>query len=171
MDSDLVAFLKQTDPTLIMPFEKFAKGDYPNGRHNLYIVWRGKRALYVGISRSGIWDRWFARGGQAHMFFAQKYSGTLDGGQWCGLSTIGRVIAKNIPVSFGWKVELRHIPTLFGFELTDAEEKLIHELRPLFNVVHRQPLTEKENRLANKLEYGEAVYIANAGTASLRKDA
>lgn len=33
----------QQEPPLVLTFGKFAEGDYPDGEHNLYIVWRGKQ--------------------------------------------------------------------------------------------------------------------------------
>ena len=44
--------------TITIAFEDFMK----NGskyNHNLYIVWYGDKALYVGIGKDGAWNRWF----------------------------------------------------------------------------------------------------------------
>jgi hypothetical protein len=142
-------------PNLIMTFERFLKYD-DEGYYNLYIVWRGKQALYVGISKQNISMRWFYRGGQSHMRYVQRYSGTLEGGSWVGLSTIGQVIQNNFPKSLKWKIELREYST-FSWDrnekLDAAEQRLIHELRPLFNATYRQDLSEKEQRLLYKLLY------------------
>lgn len=127
-------------PPVIMPFSKFAKGDYPDLDHNLYIVWRGKKALYIGISRGCIWDRWFDRNGR-HI--------AIDGaGNWHAeySSPIGRAIIRNRPASLRWKIELRQCDNL-----TKAELELIKELRPIFNATYRPALTDKEKHLYKKL--------------------
>src|SRR5690242_17625568 len=109
LDVKLPTFKQQ--PAIVVPFSQFLKDDRRDSRHNLYIIWRGKQALYVGIAHDHIWARWFNRGGQSHMYFVQKYSGTREGGSWAGLSTIGKVIERNFPKSLKWKVELRHYNT------------------------------------------------------------
>ena len=149
---------EKLDTPLKMRFGTFLDGKYQEGKHNLYIIWKGKQALYVGIAKDNIWIRWF-NAGYSHMYFAQKYSGTREGGTWVGSSTIGRVIQKNFPKSLKWIVELRHYST-FGWtdneKLEAAEQRLIRELRPLFNVTYRSALTEQEARLAERLEYGHS---------------
>jgi hypothetical protein len=149
--------LIEENPPLVMSFGKFAKGGFEQGHRNLYLVWRGKQVLYVGIGKSGIWNRWFGRGGQSHMYFAQKYSGTLEGGQWVGLSPIGRVIVHNQPASMRWKIEMRYIP--FRQDLQTEERKLIHELHPLFNTTYLLPLTPKEQKIYEQLTKKELADI------------
>lgn len=144
------------EPTISMTFAQFLEDDKRVGRHNLYIIWRGKQALYVGIARDHIWGRWFARGGQSHMYFSQKYSGTREGGTWRGFTPIGIVIQRNFPKSLKWKVEQRHYNTFSWCteeRLETAERRLIQELRPLFNTTYRPSFTHKENELIRKLEH------------------
>jgi len=148
----------QLETPLILTFDKFAKGDYDEGERNLYIVWRRQQCLYVGVSRANIWNRWFSRGIQSHIFNV--------GGHWRVdySSTMGRVIIRNLPASLSWKIELRHITQ----DLREAEEKLIYQLRPLFNTMHGPAKTQREIRLSNLLEYGESAHIANMGTAKVK---
>jgi len=127
---------------LILPFGKFAKGDYEESQRNLYIVWRGKQCLYVGVSQDDIWIRWFHRH-RCHI----EIEGDEEHETWCGVTTIGKVITGNRPASLQWKIELRHIPSIYDGKLAKAERDLIHELQPLFNVTHRRALNRKENRL------------------------
>ena len=141
----------EENPPLTLSFGKFIKGDYQLGHRNLYIVWRGKQALYIGISRTDIWGRWFGRGGQSHMYFSQKYSGTLEGGRWQGLSPIGIVIVNNQPASMRWRIELRYVPFMDRWDLEEEEKKLIHEIHPLFNSAHLPELTKKEVRIYRRL--------------------
>lgn len=146
----------KADPLLIMNFETFLSGNYAHGKHNLYTVWYRRQALYVGIARDNIWNRWFSRGGQSHMYFVQKHSGTREGGRWAGITPVGRVIAINLPKSLKWKVELRHCNTFSWCNdelLEDAERRLIREFHPLFNTTYRSPLTEKESRLIERLTH------------------
>jgi hypothetical protein len=145
---------------LTLTFDQFLRQKYQADRHNLYIVRTGKQALYVGISRSDVWGRWFAGGEKSHMYFAQKYSGTREGGRWLGHSSIGQVVEFNFPRSLKWKVELRHYSTFSwtnNEKLEEAERRLIRELRPLFNEIYRGSLTEKEIQLAERLRYGRSL--------------
>ena len=121
-----------------MTLEKFHK-DY-DGDHNLYIVWCNHHALYVGISRVGIWNRWFASGSQ-HMF--------IDGDRWIGLSLIGHAISRNQPESLQWIIELRDYVT---DNLLWIERDLIIELKPLYNSHHSQGLTDEKFDLKMRLD-------------------
>ena len=127
------------DDPLILPFKKFAKGDYDEGDRNLYIVWRGKKCLYVGISKYDIWVRWFHRN-HSHI---EVEADTI----WHGHSPIGQAITRNLPSSYRWKIELRYVPE----DLEAEERKLIRQLRPLFNIVYRNKLSPAENRLSRTL--------------------
>ena len=131
------------DLPLILPFKKFARCEYDEGERNLYIVWRGKKCLYVGISNYDIWIRWFHRN-NCHV---EMESDTV----WNGHTPIGRAIVKNLPASLRWKIELRYAENL------DAEERqLIRELRPLFNIIFRGKPGKAEVRLSKAL-LGETI--------------
>ena len=129
--------------SLTLTFGEFAKGNYEEGERNLYIIWRGKQCLYIGVSIDDIWIRWFHRN--------NRHISIVNDDAWLGSSPIGRVIVYNLPKSLRWKIELREIPLTETADLQKAEKQLIRELRPLFNITHRQPLTPKENRLAKRL--------------------
>ena len=133
--------MSKENPPRIMTFQQFHKRRL-GGLYNLYIIWRGKQALYVGISRQNIWGRWFSRGGQEHIF--------NSGGQWHAdfSSPIGKAIIHNRPASLRWKIELRYTPSR---SLAAEEQELIQELRPLFNTIYRPSLTSKELKLYNML--------------------
>jgi hypothetical protein len=143
----------QPQPTITTTFSKFLENKHGERGHNLYIIWHGRQALYVGIARQHIWSRWFNER-KSHMRFIQKYSGTREGGKWIGESPIGEVIANNFPKSLKWKVELRHYTTQSfnpdNLELT--EKRLIHDLQPLFNTTyHTSPLTIQQKKLLERL--------------------
>jgi hypothetical protein len=142
---------KKPPPALILTFAEFYEGDYHG---NLYIVWRGSQALYVGITRDHVWNRWF--GNRGHI-------SNIDGNwraDYCG-SEIGKVIVKNRPESLGWKIELRNIP--YPMDLESEERRLIHELRPLCNRTHVQQLTKEEMDLWKSLtRYDEEIDLKNA---------
>lgn len=146
-----------TEYSLIMPFWKFAQGDYDDKPCNLYIVWRGKQALYVGISRDNIWNRWFL-GSRSHMilFTPTDNTGKQTGPViWRGCSLIGQAIADNLPASKFWMIELRRVsePEKFSFgnHLKDTERELIRDLHPLFNTIGQPDLSEKELKLFRRL--------------------
>jgi hypothetical protein len=138
-------------PPLSLFFSQFLEANYKRDRHNLYIIWKGKQALYVGISKTDIWGRWFS-GSYGHMMFIHQTK------RWIGNSSIGSVIERNFPKSLKWKVELRRYST---FSWTDneklemAEQRLIRELRPLFNSTYRSSLTDKENELIERLTHAQ----------------
>lgn len=141
--ADLFPTSETAEPPLILTFKRFMSGNYEEGNRNLYIVWRGRRALYVGISAASIYNRWFDMPGRHY-----------------GYSNIGRVIVRNRPASMQWKIELRHITT----DLRRAEDKLIYELSPLYNTMgRRNGMTPQDTRLYNRLLFGSAVVIANEG--------
>lgn len=134
--------------TLTMTFERFFNADYDEGECNLYIVWRNEQALYVGISESNIWNRWFGNLSPHILINA--------GGHWRGdySSPIGAAVVCNRPASMQWIIELRYVPTVYTIPRWDVkreEGKLIRELRPLFNITHRERLTDDEYALYCKL--------------------
>jgi hypothetical protein len=122
----------QQEPPQVMTFGEFMTGDYEHGAHNLYIVWRDRQALYIGIANCGIYNRWFTSP-SCHMEARTK---------------IAQVIERNRPASMGWVIELRHITG----NLEKAERELIRTLRPLFNGTHRAPPTREEIQLTHTLE-------------------
>jgi hypothetical protein len=121
----------------VLSFGEFSKGDYEAGTRNLYIVWRDRQALYIGISTRGIYNRWFTAPG-CHM-----EAGT----------TIAQVIERNRPASMGWVIELRRV---IG-DLRKEESRLIVELRPLFNGTPRPLLTPEETKLYYDLQRGQSL--------------
>jgi hypothetical protein len=123
--------------TQTMTFSEFLAGNFDDGC-NLYIIRRKRQTLYVGISRAGVWRRWFSSRG-SHM----AQAGTRENSWWIGQSEIGNIVASNLPGSLGWTVELRH----YDDSLLEHEEaRLIRELRPLFNGTHRPEYTTDENK-------------------------
>lgn len=65
---------------------------------NLYIVRNNESILYIGISETCIWSRWFSQRG-SHMFFGYDFS-------LHGTSRIGKEIEDNIPNSLLWNIDL-----------------------------------------------------------------
>jgi len=145
---------------LTLTFAEFAEGSkFPDdfGRnYRLYVVRKGKNILYVGISEDHIWNRWFG-GGTSHMWFAQKYSGTLEGGSWQGNSRIGIEIQHNFPKSNKWLFDFWTLKEALDFMKTDyiyneeynafiigihrlsikdVEPEMINFLSPKFNVIY-----------------------------------
>lgn len=140
---------KEKDITI--SFKSFYNG-YDCGNRNLYIIWRNKQCLYVGISRSDIWNRWFGS------LSPHIYSLNNDSFN----STIGKVISKNYPKSMSWKIEMRYIEDKW---LNTEEINLIQKYRPLFNTTYSPKRNKKEVRLHNILRYGTKQHVSNFGTA------
>lgn len=146
----------ETPSDVVMTFGEFA--DHYDGEHNLYIVWKDKLCLYVGISRAHIWGRWFASPNQHVRCTNPEYG-----------SGIGQAIVRNMPASKNWTMELRYIDCdLRSWALEKSERELIMQLRPLFNGTHRPKFTDEEAKIHNLLLYGETSHIANLSTAKLK---
>jgi hypothetical protein len=107
---------------ITMTFEEFM-GLEREPIHNLYIIWDDNKALYVGISKSGVWGRWFGRRGRMYKI----------GQNWAAEDTIGQTVIKNFPASLKWRVELRYYGVLNNEDLRYNESCLIGELHPSFN--------------------------------------
>jgi hypothetical protein len=129
--------------TISMTFREFMDGNF-EGTHNLYIIWYGDRVLYVGISEGNVWNRWFS-GDRSHMY---QHALTQN---WKGETTIGRVVAHNLPESLSWRVDLRYYGIWNNKDLRIEEMNLIRQLRGLFNSMHGVELTKEDNDLIRKL--------------------
>lgn len=132
---------------LKLSFAKFMNlEDFPDhAGYELYIVKGARKTLYIGISQRNIWNRWFYSG-KCHMF--QIYDGS-----WNGNTSIGVEVAKNMPKSLKWKIELwtledcqvflikdtRELGWLPGrFDITDIEPLMIRKLNPTFNSTYKR---------------------------------
>ncbi len=130
---------------ITITFQSFFEGkwvDRDNERYELYVVRNHKDILYIGISQSDIWDRWF--GGFGRM---KKNAG----GYWYSTDTIGRNIIENMPDSLNWSIELWTLEDcikLFGdkikkmgfsierSDIKDYEKLMIQELWPELNTTY-----------------------------------
>lgn len=65
----------------------------------VYVVFNDACCLYVGMSTSNIWNRWFYGTFRSH--FDQHHTG-----EWIGNSPVARSIAKFMPQSWEWPIEL-----------------------------------------------------------------
>ena len=130
---------------ITMTMGEFMRRDNPVTEHSIYILWYGKagtQALYVGISRDNVWNRWFYRDG-CHITLYK--SGNMQGN-----TTVGQAVANNRPESLAWEIEFRDYDYL-NQRLERVERELIKELRPLLNYVNGVDLTNDEAKLMNKL--------------------
>jgi hypothetical protein len=100
----------------------------------VYVIKNGN-VLYVGMSTSNIWNRWFYGTFRSHL--------ERDGnGRWWGNTPVGRAVASNMPDSWQWKIELwglRDCAEFFGydekrFDIRSAEQKLMVYYKPKLNV-------------------------------------
>jgi hypothetical protein len=123
-------------------FSEFFEGSYDDAGYELYVIKEpGGIVMYIGISKESVWHRWFG-GGTSHMDRDAS-------GQFYGKSYIGEVIARRLPQSWNWVIELwtkedclsvcrkdirgRNINDL-GIEL--VEPFMIAKFEPLYNVIH-----------------------------------
>ena len=119
-------------------FEDFMHAKYRSGAWSLYVVKDEKeRVLYVGISDTGVSDRWF-RGSSCHLQ-ANIY------GQFYGTSPVGELIAEKMPASLEWTIELWTTTQLINLfrrraPLKELEYMMIEKLNPSLNVVRPKSL-------------------------------
>jgi len=78
--------------------EKFYKSDVDSlDNFELYILKDKRKVLYIGISKRGIWNRWFdPRGHMPKNIYGDFYYG----------SSVGRKVITSFPKSWKWTIEL-----------------------------------------------------------------
>ncbi len=87
-------------------FEDFHRQNYQDQGYCLYVVKNGSGdVLYVGISVSDVWSRWFSWGG--HM--------TWDGDVIYGESPVGTKVENNLPDSLNWSIQLWTLQDCISF--------------------------------------------------------
>ena len=109
-----------------LDFQQFHDQKYREQGYELYVLKNGLGGiLYIGISKSDIWQRWFGWGG--HM--------TWDGKVIYGESPVGVKIENHLPDSLNWKIQLWTLQDCVNFcrnELPiDTLEITIHEIEPI----------------------------------------
>ena len=73
----------------------------------LYVVRNGNAFMYIGISETCIWERWFSQR-KSHMFITHSLN-------LVGRSNIGAVVQENLPESLSWSIDLWAMPDLLDF--------------------------------------------------------
>ena len=132
---------------LNLSFHEFMIGDYPDQDLHLYVVRTYNEVLYVGISTSNIWNRWFSAR-NAHMV-------QVVGSSWIGNSAIGQAVCENMPESLEWTIELWSLEDCAGFlddkmfskgrlNIRDVEPLMIQKLLPKLNVIYNAPRSNRE---------------------------
>lgn len=139
-----------------LSFRQFHDGQYRERGYELYVMKNGLGdILYIGISTTDVWGRWFAWGG--HMMW--------DGNVIYGDSTIGGKIENHLPESLDWKIQLWTLKDCLKFckaELPEdtsnltiqhVEPIMIRKLSPSLNATHNlnpgrdtTPKSDKELR-------------------------
>jgi len=109
-----------------LDFLQFHEQQYRKRRYELYVLKNGLAdILYIGISTSSIWERWFGWGG--HMLWNGKII--------YGESPIGVKIENHLPDSLNWKIQLWTLNDCIKFcrkELpSHFSEVTIHEIEPI----------------------------------------
>lgn len=109
-----------------LDFLQFHEQKYREKRYELYLLKNGLGdILYIGISQSNVWERWFGWGG--HMMW--------DGTVIYGESPIGVKIENHLPDSLKWKIQLWTLKECIEFcrkELSDELSKVtIHDIEPI----------------------------------------
>jgi len=145
-----------------LSFIQFHERQYPEKRYKLYILKNGLGdILYIGISTTNIWERWFSWGG--HL--------TWDGNVIYGGSPIGVKIENHLPDSLNWKIQLWTLKDCIRFcgkelhgdtsmvTIHDVEPIIIQKLSPALNVTYNlnpgqdtTPRSQKEKELEQKAD-------------------
>ena|SRR5215217_326163 len=126
----------------VLTFSQFYAGDYEDIGYELYFLKDIEgRAMYIGISRSSIWHRWFG-GGPSHMDFDSA-------GKVYGKTSIGEVLLRRFPGSWDWIIELWTKEDCLAackieisgksmdqIEIESIEPNMIAKFEPLYNVTH-----------------------------------
>ena len=84
---------------ITMTFSKFTNPDnFPDDDDiELYVLRKSKKILYIGISESNVWNRWFGNRGRMYK---------NAGGYWNGSDTTSISIIQNMPASLRWNIDL-----------------------------------------------------------------
>jgi hypothetical protein len=121
-------------------FGDFMEASYPDRYDQdawLYVVRNGSNVLYVGVTRSGIHNRWFGSG-FSHMYYERFITQT-----WNGNSSIGSYVANNLPGSREWIIEFWTSNDLYKYfkpnrrdvwQEKQFEVMMIRKRKPVFNV-------------------------------------
>jgi hypothetical protein len=105
---------------LTLSFKDFAEPSTDLGEdHEMYVLRNDDDILYVGISVSGIWTRWF-NNPSSHMNY---YEGGLIVGKF---STVGQMVEQNLPDSLSWKMDLWSVQDGLHFLEVDGNYPGIH---------------------------------------------
>lgn len=117
-------------------FEQFHDHDYRDRGYELYVMKNTLGdPLYVGISKRGIWERWF--GWNGHMLW--------DGKIIYGTSAVGEKIEDHLPDSLRWKIQLWTLKDCIKFcrhelagrnyrpDIQFLEPFMIQKLSPILN--------------------------------------
>lgn len=98
---------------LTLTFTEFAEGSkFPDFvDFSLYVVRNDNSILYIGISQSNIWNRWFSAG-YCHMRQTEY-------GEWHGNSLIGQEIVSHLPQSEKWEFDFWSLKEALDFMSID----------------------------------------------------
>ena len=148
-----------------LTFEQFHEKQYQEEGFRLYVVKnRHNDVLYIGISTTNIWERWFSWGG--HIVW--------DGKVIYGESPIGTKIEDHLPDSLRWKIQLWTLDDCIQFcraelpkdisalTIHQIEPIMIQKLSPAFNVTHNlQPgkdTSPKSKKEMDREQYLDEMY-------------
>ena len=120
---------------LDLTFAEFYAAEYDDSHDvGVYVV-KSDIPLYVGMSTSNIWNRWFYGTFRSHL-------DEDTGGHWIGNSPVGRAIVRDFPQSLDWRIELWRIEDCATFfnrpierlDIRSCEHLLMIHYRPKLNV-------------------------------------
>lgn len=142
-------------------FKDFYEYEYPKDVFELYVMKNGLGdVLYVGISRSDIWNRWF--GWNGHIVGDVEFM--------VGKSSVGQKIVDYLPDSWSWKIQLWTLSDCVEFckdeinphgryTIQMVEPFMIYKLHPVLNVIcnptpgiEHMPKSEKEKQREVELD-------------------
>lgn len=124
-----------------LTFESFMNQRYnaKQADYQLYVVRDDRQVYYVGISKRGVWSRWFGNRGRMQQ---------NAGGYWVSTDSISREIVEHWPQSLNYMIDLYTLADCQSFmagkvddprffsdrcRIDDLEPVMIDLLRPSLN--------------------------------------
>jgi len=136
---------------ITLTFSEFSNPDnFPDDDAiELYVLRDKEKILYIGISKSNVWNRWFGNLGRMW---------TTSSGKWNTKDQVGLHIIENFPQSNEWEIDLLTLQdclnfleveyvigeygflfrpnSVFYFDIKDVEPKMIGKLHPFLNRIY-----------------------------------
>jgi hypothetical protein len=121
---------------ITLKFKDFMSGKFDDIDAELYVLKNAENILYIGISKRGVWNRWFDNW--------SSHIGTNYEGKHFGNSPAGREVIENLPASLDWIIEL--------YTLDDCRIILKDEFASMGFCLDRVDIRRCENLMIRKID-------------------